>query len=72
MHDKLYVLKLTMAVDNFVLRIFKLKRSILMFISISYVCVFVQYHQMVIYNRNVSSYRQVLSMPVIIIYSICL
>ena len=42
-----------------------------MFISISYVCVFVQYHQMVIYTRNVSSYRQVLSMPVIIMYSIC-
>ena len=38
-HYKLYLLKLTMAVDNFVFRI--IKTSILMFISISYVCVFV-------------------------------
>ena len=39
-HYKLYLLKLTMAVDNIVFRI--IKKTILMFISISYVCVFVQ------------------------------
>ena len=40
---KLYLLKLTMAVDNIMFRILM---ELLMFISISYVCVFVQYHQM--------------------------